>query len=336
MSPHQYIERHSGKVVDEAFFGDHWVGQLYGGIREHAPALFRLVTQARMSAVLGWLQFDLPGTITGTRTVMKTAAGMGVCFDECVDALDSFTSMRKVFERKIRYQECRPMSDNPEDVVSPADARVIVGDLEESDLLFVKEKFFTLPEFLGPIADRWIPVFAGGQYAVFRLTPDKYHFNHVPVSGTVVDIVSVDGCFHSCNPGAVVQVASPFAKNRRVITIIDTDVEGGSHVGHVAMIEVVALMIGRIVQCYSREGYDDPQPIVPGMFLERGQPKSLYRPGSSTDVLLFEPDRIRFAGDLVANRNRPGIQSRYAIGLGETAVETDLNVRETIACRELK
>ena len=33
----------------------------------------------------------------------------------------------------------------------------------------------------------------------------------------------------------------------------DTDIPGGSHVGFVAMIEVVALMIGDIVQCYSAD-----------------------------------------------------------------------------------
>jgi phosphatidylserine decarboxylase len=115
--------------------------------------------------------------------------------------------------------------------------------------------------------------------------------------------------------------------------VIDTDVPGGTQVGKVAMIEVVALMIGRIEQCYSREGYQDPRPVVPGLFLERGQPKSLYRPGSSTDVLLFEPRRIRFAPDLVANRRRPDVQSRFSIGLGDAAVETEVRVREEIACR---
>jgi phosphatidylserine decarboxylase len=333
MTQHQYIERQSGRVVDEQFFGDHWVAQLYGGVREHAPVLFRLCTQARASAVLGWLQFDLPGMVTGARTVLKTATAMDINLAECVDPPESFTSMRKLFERRIRYRECRPMSALSSEVVSPADARVISGDLNETDLFFVKEKFFTLPELFGSRAERWCPAFAGGQFAIFRLTPDKYHYNHVPVSGRVEDSFEVDGCYHSCNPGAVMQVASPFAKNKRVVTIIDTDVPGGTQVGKVAMIEVVALMIGRIEQCYSAECYDDPQPVVPGMFLERGQPKSLYHPGSSTDILLFQPGRIRFAADLVANRRRSGVQSRYALGLGEMAVETELNVRETIACK---
>jgi phosphatidylserine decarboxylase len=34
------------------------------------------------------------------------------------------------------------------------------------------------------------------------------------------------------------------------------------------MVEVVASMIGDIVQCYSERGYDNPREVAPGMFLE--------------------------------------------------------------------
>ena len=97
------------------------------------------------------------------------------------------------------------------------------------------------------------------------------------------------------------------------------------------MIEVVALMIGEIVQCYSEERYSEPLPVVRGMFLKKGCPKSLYRPGSSTNVLLFQKGRIRFAEDLVANMHTHGVESRFASGLGNPLVETDVKVRSLIA-----
>ena len=74
-----------------------------------------------------------------------------------------------------------------------------------------------------------------------------------------------------------------------------------------------------------------PATIVPGMFLERGAPKSLFRPGSSTTVLVFQPDRIRFAADLLANQARTDVSSRYARGFGLSLVETDVRVRSLIA-----
>ena len=58
---------------------------------------------------------------------------------------------------------------------------------------------------------------------MFRLTPEKYHYTHSPVSGRVLDIYSVDGRYYSCNPNAAVQLLTPFSKNRRVVTILDTD-----------------------------------------------------------------------------------------------------------------
>ncbi len=131
-------------------------------------------------------------------------------------------------------------------------------------------------------------------------------------------------------PGAVVALVTPFSKNRRVVTIIDTDVPGGTGIGLVAMIEVVALMIGDIVQAYSETQYENPRLVESGMFLEKGLPKSLYRPGSSTDVVLFQQGRIKFAEDLLRNLRLYGVQSRFSKGFGRPLVETDLKVRSTI------
>jgi len=131
-------------------------------------------------------------------------------------------------------------------------------------------------------------------------------------------------------------LATPYSKNKRVVTVIDTDVAGGTKVGLVAMVEVVALMVGDIVQCFSRVEYHDPQPISTGMFLDRGCPKSLFRPGSSTTVLLFQRDRVRFSDDLIRNLYRADIESRYSEGLGRPLVETDIKVRSTIGHRKEK
>lgn len=155
----------------------------------------------------------------------------------------------------------------------------------------------------------------------------------------MLDIYDLPGGYHSCNPGAVVQVVTPYSKNKRVVTIIDTDVLGGTGVGLVAMIEVVALMIGDIVQCYSSERYDNPRPLQPGMFLVKGAPKSLYRPGSSTDVLIFQQGRVSFADDLVSNMYASNVESRFSVGFGRSLVETDVKVRSLVAsakksCRE--
>lgn len=327
---HQYLERVGGTVLDEELFGDRIVRFLYSRAREQAPFLFRLATSGRISNLLGWCNFDLrlAPRLLGNAGFL---ARCGVDLAECVAPPGYFTTPRRIFERQIRYRQCRPMAESPRAVVSPADARVIVGGLAAESPLFLKGKFFDYEELLGADRHRWLDAFADGDFAVFRLTPDKYHYNHTPVAGRVVDHYRLDGRYHSCNPGAVVEIVTPCSRNKREVTVIDTDVEGGTGVGLVAMIEVVALMIGEIVQCYSATGYERPQAVRPGLFIAKGQPKSLYRPGSSTDILLFQKGRVRFAGDLAENGRRADVRSRFSVGFGQPLVEVEIAVRSLLA-----
>ncbi|HTY24822.1 MAG TPA: phosphatidylserine decarboxylase [Desulfomonilaceae bacterium] len=324
---HQYVERETGEARTELLRSDRAVNVLYSFAIEKAPTMFRALTSARMSRLLGLVSYDLPIGPSGKRFLREC----GIDFSECVEPPEHLDTRRKVFERQIRYWEYRPMPDNPNAIVSPADSRVILGSLGETSLLFIKDKFFDLDELLGIDKPHFISAFQEGDFAIFRLTPDKYHYNHTPVSGTVLDIYEIPGRYHSCNPGAVVHVVTPCSKNKRVVTIIDTDVENGTGVGLVAMIEIVALMIGDIVQAYSETNYENPCSVAQGMFLKKGVPKSLYRPGSSTDLLLFQKGRIVFAEDLITNMRRSDVQSRFSIGFDTPLAETDLKVRSLIA-----
>jgi len=323
---HQYIDRRTGRVCAERLFKDAVVRWLYDDLRENAPALYQMAVSSRVSSVLGFLNYDLP--LPGNREFLSES---GINMSDCLDPPEALNTARKIFERRIRYWESRPAPDETGAVLSPADSRMLTGSLDETTALFLKGKFFDLEELIGAYRTDWLGAFDGGDFAVFRLTPEKYHYNHTPVAGMVRDFYEVRGRYHACNPSAVVAEITPYSKNARAVTIIDTDVCGGTRVGLVAMIEVVALMIGQVEQCYSRERYDNPQPISPGMFLERGCPKSLYRPGSSTDVLLFERGRVRFDDDLISNQRRGDAQSRFSKGFGQPLVETEVTVRSRIA-----
>lgn len=326
---HQYVDRATGNVCTETLFADRWVNFLYSAARENVPALFRALTGQRVSSLLSYINYDFaPGAkLSGQRRFLRE---LGVNLSECADAPETLDTPRKIFERKIRYWDSRHMSDDPRVVVSPADAKVLMGSLAQHSALFIKDKFFSYEELLGADKPDWLRAFAGGDFAVFRLTPDKYHYNHTPVAGVVRDFYEIPGHYHSCNPSVVVLLATPYSKNKRTVTIIDTDIPGGTNVGLVAMIEVVALMIGEVVQAYSEVQYHEPRSIVVGDFLRRGAPKSLYRPGSSTDVLLFQAGRMAFDTDLVRNLSRHDAISRFSYGFSAPLVETDVRVRSSI------
>jgi phosphatidylserine decarboxylase len=299
-------------------------------VREQTPRLFAVMTSPRMSSFLSFLNYDsfVGRYFAGGRRFMLSC---GMDWTECLDDPDSLRTLAQVFERRICYWERRPMGKDERTVVAPADSRMVCGSFADGAPLFIKGKFFDLEELLG--GGNWWRRFAQGDWAVFRLTLDKYHYNHAPVAGVVKDFFVLDGACHACNPAAVVEVVTPYSKNRRHVTIIDTDVSGGSQVGMVAMVEVAALMIGDIVQCYSDEKYASPKPMTPGLFVRRGSPKSRYRPGGSTDVLLFESGRVHMSPDLVRAQQRTDVASRFSRAFGAPLAETEVRVRSTIAER---
>lgn len=326
---HQYVERPSGNVRTERFFGDRLVNLIYSAVRERAPFLYDALTSSRISAILAFVNYDLPlgARLTGGQNLLHE---LGIDLDECVEPVSRLNTARKIFERQIRYWQCRVMPQDDAVVVSPADAKMLAGSLAQDTPLFIKEKFFSLQDLLGTDRTDRLEAFEGGDFAVFRLTPEKYHYNHAPVTGVVADIYDISGHYHSCNPFAVIAQATPYSKNKRVVTLIDTDVKGGTGIGLVAMIEIVALMIGGISQRYSKCRYDNPAPVKPGTLLARGQPKSLFLPGSSVDVLLFQKNRITFDTDIVANLHRHDVQSRFASRFQKPMVETEVSVRSSI------
>ena len=329
IADHHYIERSTGQFVRERLLGNGVISGLYSPVLEKAPLLSHLASSRFISRLLGYLNFDnvLSARATGMLKFLRYA---GVELSEFVGQLSEYDTVRKVFERQIRYWDCRPLPPDPRAIVCPADARAVVGSMAQNSGLYLKQKFFSFPELLGEFSP-WRSGFTDGDYALFRLTPEKYHYTHVPATGRVLEIYTVEGRYHPCNPRAAVQLVTPVSKNRRTVTILDTNCPGGEAIGLVAMIEVVALMVGRIEQRYSDEGYASPRQVGEGMVLRKGAPKAVFRPGSSTVVLLFQKDSIRFAPDLIANQRRSQIHSDLSCALGQPFIETNVAVRSLLA-----
>ncbi|MCX8110043.1 MAG: phosphatidylserine decarboxylase [Syntrophorhabdaceae bacterium] len=326
---HQFIDRNTQEVKSEILYGDKIIRFLYSRARERSSLIYKMLNSSRLCSILGFFYYDsfIGSKITRTKAFMDK---LGIDYTECLDPPKLLNTPRKIFERKIRYWDIRPMPEGEDCVVAPADSKVHVGSSIQTRLFYIKDKFFQYKELIGANKGKWIKAFRGGDFAVFRLTPDKYHYNHMPVSGVVRDFYSIDGGYQSCHPEALVTLCTPYSKNRRFITIIDTDVKGGTHIGLVAMIEVAALLIGDVIQCYSETRYDSPQKIIPNMFLKKGQPKSLFRPGSSTVILLFQRDMVAFSPDIIENNSRDDVISVFSRALGIPIVETEVKVRSLI------
>lgn len=326
---HQYIERETNRKITETFIGDEFINFLYSTVRENFSFLYKILTDSKTTKLLAFLKYDLPLNKKKIEYYFKT---MNINREELLDDISKFKTLRDVFERKIKFWEMRPMAEDVNAIVSPCDARCHVGTYKKNSIFFIKEKFFDAYELIGKL--KWYDRFSDGDYAIFRLTPDKYHYNHCPVTGIVEDFYEIEGYYHSCNPLALINEENLLSKNKRFVTVINTDIPGGTNIGYVAMIEVVALMIGQVVQCYSKYRYENPVNMYRGLVLKKGQPKSLFRPGSSTTILFFENKKISFCEDLLINQKRSDVQSRFSFNLLDKIIETDLKVRSTIGYRK--
>jgi phosphatidylserine decarboxylase len=72
-------------------------------------------------------------------------------------------------------------------------------------------------------------------------------------------------------------------ENKRMLTVLETP-----RLGTVLMLEIGATNVGSITQTYTS-----------GMVAARGAEKGFFAFGGSATITLFEPGRVRLAGDLV-------------------------------------
>ena len=148
LTPHQFIERDTGMIRTEKLYADRLIRLLYHEVRENAPFLFRLLTGARASSLLGSINFDAPFA-GGLRSNSCFVRECGIDFGECVQPPHFFDTPRKIFERQIRYWEFRPMPHHANMVVSPADARVLLGSFREPPGFSSRVSFSSIRNFSG-------------------------------------------------------------------------------------------------------------------------------------------------------------------------------------------
>ncbi len=344
MGNHQYVGQHHNAAVSEALLADHVIRFLYNRDRESPGAMLSALASARLTDFLAHWQFDR--TLTNPkRTLESVAQRLGIVQDETTHGFAAMRTLRDMFERQIRYWDCRPLPQALTRIVSPADGKVLPFQAFRTDSLPIKEKFIRVASLLGDTnldlilgrreglrqRETTVARLAPLAGVITRLTPDVYHYTHAPVSGRVLFTGRIEGAFHSCNPAALVRFPGSYAVNRRAITLYDSDVPGGTGVGVVAQIDVAAMMIGQIEPRFSVRHYEQPRPLIVGDFIPRGSPVSMFRPGSSTSIVLWNGERASMTPELIENAQRRDLSSRFSDWLGQPWVETQIHVRQAIA-----
>jgi phosphatidylserine decarboxylase len=325
---HHYIDSNDGQAVAESLLADRIIRFLYNTARESPTALQRIASSQRLTGALATWEFDR-ALLRPQATITRTAQRLAIDLSEAFDDVSHWTRLRELFERRIRYWQLRPLPAAVPAIVSPADGKLLHFGHAHDAMLSIKEKFISVKQLLA--RKPWSDVFTASSGIVVRLTPDVYHYVHSPVSGRVIDVYDIEGQFHSCNPAALVSFDAPYVWNRRRVVVVDTDVNGGSNVGRVAIVAVAAMMIGRIEDCYCDTRYDNPRDLVVGMRLRIGAPMMMFRPGSSTVIALWSRERAAVDARLLQLSSRRDVPGRFSEWLLMPWNEIAVRVRSAVA-----
>jgi phosphatidylserine decarboxylase len=243
-----------------------------------------------------------------------------------------YRSFNAFFTRPLK-PDARSIDDNDNVLIHAVDGTVSqFGDINSDSIFQAKGHDFSLTTLLGGKPDIAAP-FKNGKFATIYLAPRDYHRIHMPIEGTLTDMIYVPGELFSVNPLTAQNIPGLFARNERVVALFDTPV------GKMAMVLVGATIVasietvwsgtvtppaGKNVQHWSYE--KDSEAAVK---LEKGAELGRFKLGS-TIVVCFEKDMIEFE-DMA-----PGMVTRLGVPManmrnGSDDTETDALSKEDSA-----
>ncbi len=202
--------------------------------------------------------------------------------------LQDYTSFNDFFTRALR-PGTRPIAAAPNLLVCPADGVISqFGQIEEGRIFQAKGLTYNVRELLAN--DELSMSFRHGQFATVYLSPKDYHRVHMPLDGTLTDMLYVPGRLFSVNQVTAAHVPRLFARNERVITVLETP-----H-GKMALVLVGAMIVagietvwaGRVTPCSGRVQHTC-YPRSEAVALRQGDEMGRFKLGSTVIVLLANP-----------------------------------------------
>jgi len=275
VAPIEYRNRETGKVETEQVYGEGFLRWAYGNPLGQI-ALHAFVKRPFFSKWYGARMND-PKTTSKIAPFLKKYRLDPSDFEK---APDKFNSFNDFFYRKLQ-PSARPLADSP--VVLPADGRHLgFPDASAIDSVFIKGQKFDLPALLGSpaLAEKY----QNGPLILSRLCPVDYHRFHFPAAGTPGETKVLNGPLFSVSPLALRRNLSYLWQNKRTLTELVTP-----KLGTILCLEIGATCVGSIHQTFT-----------PGASVEKGDEKGYFAFGGSSTLLLFEPNAITLAKDLVA------------------------------------
>ena len=307
------------------------ISALYSPALEKAPLLTRLASSRYVSQVLGYLNYDnvLSARATG---MLKFLRESGIQLSEFVGNLSEYDTARKIFERQIRYWNCRPMPENPRAVVCPADARGLVGIDGRVIGTVSQAEVFLVPRTAGrrlamaALVRRRRLCGASGSRRKNITTPIARYRAACSIS------TRVNGRYHPCNPNAAGAAddasleESPCGDHHRhglherLCGRLGRDDRSGCADDRPDRTALQRISLRKASAC--REGH---------VSAERARPRRCSVPAAAPWCCSFSLAAFASPRTCVDNRYRSDVHNRFSLTLGEPLAETDVAVRSLLA-----
>jgi phosphatidylserine decarboxylase len=234
--------------------------------------------------------------------IKQIIAHYGVNMSEALEQdINAFSSFNHFFTREL-LPDARPLTAVTKAIASPADGAVSqAGPITEGRIFQAKGKSFTVTDLLGGSEERAKP-FINGVFTTIYLSPKDYHRLHMPLSGTLKEMVHVPGRLFSVNTSTTRSVPGLFARNERVVALFDTEA------GPMALILVGAIFVSSIetvwhgvvspptISSVRTWQYEENAPV-----LNIGEEMGRFNMGS-TIIVLFGQDAAAWSNDFTADK----------------------------------
>ncbi|WP_411728469.1 archaetidylserine decarboxylase [Methyloglobulus sp.] len=226
----------------------------------------------------------------------------GVNMDEAKEqSLDAFKSFNHFFTRELK-PEVRPLTAGEGAIACPADGSVSqAGNITDGKIFQAKGMLFNTVDLLGGDAERAEP-FKDGVFATIYLSPKDYHRLHMPLTGTLREMVHIPGRLFSVNTATTRSVPRLFARNERVAAIFDTEA------GPMALVLVGAIFVSSIETVWHGVVTPPRAPSVQSWHyqkkapsLKKGEEMGRFNMGS-TVIVLFGKDKVQWDNEFKADK----------------------------------
>ncbi|WP_027966437.1 archaetidylserine decarboxylase [Halomonas halocynthiae] len=196
----------------------------------------------------------------------------------------AYATFNDFFTRALKA-DARPISEG---LVSPADGTLSeFGRIEAGQLIQAKGHYFSAMALFGGDADA-AKRYQGGSFATVYLSPRDYHRVHMPLTGTLTEMVYIPGRLFSVNAATTQHVPNLFARNERLVCHFDTE-----H-GPMALVLVGAMIVAAIETVWAGQvtplsgdvqhiRFDQP------IHLEKGQEMGRFKLGSTVVMAFANP-----------------------------------------------